>query len=309
MYDGNTEILMHDGSLCKIDELKVGDEIMGTDSRSRVIKNIITSSASNMYNINVDDGARFVCTENAILTLVGIPPEVKKKGNSYSVTFSTKGEMQEIDFINEDEAKRFADKVSDDVFDMSIKDYLDLSNRDNLCLYNLPVEFNMSDENVLDIADCLYNIGNFLRYGIRDGYLPRIPKGILLSSLKQRFEFFYDLLDYMNKYYEYHQVEIYNNLGLVKDIEFLSRSIGVSILIYKRSSRWHNCVIKIYVPRLVSPSGDVIDELYLDKVLTRRRRHKFKIEDIRTNSTKSYKIELDSQYKHFLLSTFFVAHI
>ena len=64
----DTKILMFDGTLKKVQDILIGDQIMGDDSRPR---NIISTcfGQEQMYDIKLENGDRFTCTESHNLSL------------------------------------------------------------------------------------------------------------------------------------------------------------------------------------------------------------------------------------------------
>lgn len=66
-----TLIRMYDGTLKKVEDIVIGDKIMGDDSTPR---NVISlgSNYSNMYKITMDDDTYFTCNEEHILYLYNI---------------------------------------------------------------------------------------------------------------------------------------------------------------------------------------------------------------------------------------------
>jgi hypothetical protein len=63
-----TEILMHDGSLCRVEDLRVGDLVMGVDSRSRCIRRL-ARGRDIMYEVRPTKGEPFVVNKDHILSL------------------------------------------------------------------------------------------------------------------------------------------------------------------------------------------------------------------------------------------------
>ena len=64
----NTEILMYDGTIKKVQDVKVGDLLMGDDSRPR---NVLTLARGReqMYKISSKKGDYYICNESHILSL------------------------------------------------------------------------------------------------------------------------------------------------------------------------------------------------------------------------------------------------
>ncbi|HRK60210.1 MAG TPA: Hint domain-containing homing endonuclease, partial [Candidatus Kapabacteria bacterium] len=65
----DTPVLMADGSILPVQEIKVGDRIMGDDSMSRNVLSV-TTGKENLYRITPIKGESWVCNESHILSLV-----------------------------------------------------------------------------------------------------------------------------------------------------------------------------------------------------------------------------------------------
>ena len=65
----DTDILMHDGSIKKVQDIVVGDIVMGPDSTSRKVLNLHRGNEL-MYKITPTKGDSFVVNENHILSLI-----------------------------------------------------------------------------------------------------------------------------------------------------------------------------------------------------------------------------------------------
>lgn len=95
-HAAGTEILMYDGSVKKVEDVVVGDIIMGDDNTPRFVLNLARGSEM-MYKITPNSGEPFVVNENHILSLKATN-EGKKWASSY------KGDEYELikvkDYIN-----------------------------------------------------------------------------------------------------------------------------------------------------------------------------------------------------------------
>lgn len=63
-----TEILMFNGSIQKVEDVKIGDKLMGPDSKARTVLNL-AHGRENMYDITPTKGDKFTVNENHILSL------------------------------------------------------------------------------------------------------------------------------------------------------------------------------------------------------------------------------------------------
>ena len=62
------KILMNNGSIKKVENIKVGEYLMGPDSKPREVKNLVTGK-SEMYKITPSKGDSFVVNKHHILFL------------------------------------------------------------------------------------------------------------------------------------------------------------------------------------------------------------------------------------------------
>lgn len=109
-YD--TNIIMFDGSLKKVQNIIVGDKIMGDDSKPRTILSLARGKET-MYKIVQNNGDNYIVNESHILSL------------KYS--------------------KDYKNNKKGDIIDINILDYLNLPKSVSLMGYKVPVEFKEED--------------------------------------------------------------------------------------------------------------------------------------------------------------------
>ena len=146
----DTPIIMYDGTVKAVQDIKEGELLMGDDSTPRAVLSTCVGEEQ-MYNIVPIKGDSFKCNESHILSL---------KISSHKVihrcyqTFYAKYFDHSIrkyctkHFPTAKEAELFLLSVTDpDILDISVKDFLSLSKtvRDQLKLYHVPVEFEEKD--------------------------------------------------------------------------------------------------------------------------------------------------------------------
>jgi hypothetical protein len=68
-FEKNTEVIMADGTLKKVQDVVIGDKLIGTDSTARTVKTLFRGREK-MVEILLRDGTSFVCNESHILSLV-----------------------------------------------------------------------------------------------------------------------------------------------------------------------------------------------------------------------------------------------
>jgi hypothetical protein len=64
----NTPVIMHDGSVKMVQDVQIGDKLMGPDSTPRTVLNT-TTGYGKMFRINPIKGDSFTCNEDHILSL------------------------------------------------------------------------------------------------------------------------------------------------------------------------------------------------------------------------------------------------
>ena len=64
-----TPILMYNGDIKPVEEIKKGDYLMGPDSKPRLV-NSVTTGKEELYNVNPIKGESFICNKSHILSLV-----------------------------------------------------------------------------------------------------------------------------------------------------------------------------------------------------------------------------------------------
>lgn len=105
-----TEILMHDGSIKKVEEVVVGDMLMGPDSQPREVLKLVRGNEK-MYEIQPVKGSPFIVNENHMLSLKWSRNMTKRKHG--------------------------------DIVNCTVKEYLNLTKteKDNLKLWRTGVDF------------------------------------------------------------------------------------------------------------------------------------------------------------------------
>ena len=154
------KVLMFDGNIKNVEDIKIGELVMGDDSTPRTVLET-HSGIDTMYKITNLKGECYTVNSHHILSLMYTGKKNLRDRldrQSYQVvwfdktkyklnykTFSYKNKEKEDVYI---EAKNFLDCIIDDrKVDIPIKDFLKLSKkyRDNLLGYQVPIEFTEQD--------------------------------------------------------------------------------------------------------------------------------------------------------------------
>lgn len=103
-HDGNAKVIMFDGSIKLVKDIKQGDKLMGIDSKPRVVK-AICRGISDMYEVTPVKGDKHVFNEHHILTLRA----------SYTGYGYTKGQLVDIsikDYLKSNKTKKHQLKLA-----------------------------------------------------------------------------------------------------------------------------------------------------------------------------------------------------
>jgi hypothetical protein len=160
----NTPIIMYDGSIKMVQNIKVGDKLMGDDSTSRVVLSTCTGQEQ-MYDIVPIKGETFGCNESHILSL--------KFSGHKSITWDTSRTSYIVKWFDKinikcrckcfreyNSAEEFLETITDDaIIDISVRDYLKLpiGIKTKLRLYHVPIEFNEVDTDIDPFFTTQYN--------------------------------------------------------------------------------------------------------------------------------------------------------
>ena len=152
----NTPILMYDGNIKMVQDIKDGDLVMGDDSKPRRVFGV-TRGRDTMYEIKNTKGESYIVNSEHIISLkYGQKKQLRDRidRSSYHViwfnkvnicfnskTFSYKNKNKDIVYM---EASKFYNNIQDDLYiDIPIQKYLSLSSnfKDFLKGYKVPVIF------------------------------------------------------------------------------------------------------------------------------------------------------------------------
>lgn len=154
-YD--TPVMMFSGKIKMVQDIKVGDLLMGDDSLPRTVKSLARGREM-MYKVIPTKGEPYTVNESHILSLkIDGHKSVTKSTNGWTVKYFDHENMQmKHKYFNDDaliQAKNFASSIkTENVIDICVTDYLKLQDSsststsahgdDSLLLgYSVPVEF------------------------------------------------------------------------------------------------------------------------------------------------------------------------
>lgn len=128
-------ILMHDGSIKKVEDIVVGDKLMGPDSTERTVHTLYNGT-DKMVEIQPIKGSSFIVNENHVLSLI----KTRRYGQEYKRKYK-------------DGRKR----IHNPIINIKVKDYLKLptSLQADLKLYRTGVEF---EQKSLEIPPYIFGL-------------------------------------------------------------------------------------------------------------------------------------------------------
>lgn len=304
-----TEIIMYDGSIKKIEDIKVGDLVMGDDSTPRRVLGT-NNGIDTMYKITNKKGDSYTVNSEHILSLKYTGKKyIKDRVNRHSyqvvwfdketiklryTTFSYKNKNKEQVYK---EAKQYLNELIDDNYiDISIKKYMTLSKKyaDNLRGYQVPIDFQHKNVQIDP-----YIMGKSLTSNSNSN----VPYNYKCNSRENRLKLLAGFIDghgnYKNNCFEIIKSSEYEHL--LNDIVYVTRSLGFAC--YKN---------RIKTSFKVIISGDKINEI---PSILNNSNVKNTVKDVLVNSIKIEKIgqgeyygfELDGNHR-FVLGNFIVTH-
>lgn len=261
-HSKGTKILMFDGSTKPVEEIDIGDKIMGPDGKPRKVLRL-TNGIQNMYKISPNIGEPFVVNEDHILSLkcTGLRKNPKyksqdKKGNIVNLTvkdylqkskyfkhiyklyrvgidkFENQKEDLPIDpyifglWLGDGNSHDFALTT----VDQEIKEELDyFSKKEGLFLRKNNILFTISNYELNKSKGTKGNRLNLILKELKVYKNKHIPQVYRTSTIENRKKLFAGILDSdghnHNGYFEITQ----KNKKLFDDIVFLARSLGFGV--------------------------------------------------------------------------------
>lgn len=247
----NTPILMFDGSVKMVQDIMVGDLVMGDNSSSREVLSL-HRGRDQLYTVHPIKGDPFIVNSEHILCLKysgkGAIEKVTRKCKTYYKAVhldNSSMTLKSRTFTKKQDAEDFLQTFTseDKILEVSVKDYIGLSSRlkKNIKAYRVSVEFPL-----IDVPSCPYAFGTWLMGHDADETIKplfalyptitknkHIPRVFLCNHSSIRSELLAAILD--KEAYLIHNCYklIVKNERLANDILFLCRSLGLAA--YKKS--------------------------------------------------------------------------
>ena len=199
----DTKILMHDGSIKNVQDIRVGDVVMGDDSTPRSVLSL-GQGEDMMYDIIPTKGEKYTVNSEHILCLKqsGVGCIKCVRGNAFkTIRFSpTSKKLKHKTFETYDEAVDYLNSFDeeDNITEISVKDYLQLSDevKDNwLKGYRVGVDF---PHKTVDFDP--YIIGLWLGDGCSSTTLISSQDAAILGYLNKTLPEYGLMLNYYSKY-------------------------------------------------------------------------------------------------------------
>jgi hypothetical protein len=285
----NTPVIMYDGSIKMVQNIKAGDTIMGDDSTPRKILSTCRGKET-MYKIRQSYGDDYIVNESHILSLKLIKnPKIKYKEKTIEVIWFTKEQKNKKIFRYSlfNKAKSFLKtlpKVSS-IIDINVTEYINKSNEWKKAYKGFKVRLDFIEQNVeLDPYILGLWLGNDKQIVnncdlIENKHIPNIYK---INSTRVRLCLLSGILD--AKRYLYNNQIIEKSKKLANDILFLIRSLGF-YAIMKKIKDYYIIILK------KNQTDQLVYEIKVEKL---------DIDDY-------YGFEIDGNHR-FLLGDFTVTH-
>lgn len=300
------KILMYDGTVKNVEDVKINDELMGMDSTKRIVHSLY-SGVGNMYKIKPIKGEAFIVNEDHVLTLVS--------------TTSHKN--------------RFPCDKGGEITDVRVADYLKWPNWKKHInkLFKVPVEFNHKNPLPIDpyILGAILGDGSFLhssnvknedsntikefssytkslKMKSDNKFIPHVYK---TSPKHSRLQILAGLLDACGSFSKNCYNFVSKSKTLSEDLAFISRSLGLRATLTKTKKTSQNDTPGLYWRVSISGNTDIIPFKVKYKKSQPRRQKKdvlrtdFSIEYIGKGDYYGFGVDKDNRY---LLDDFTVTH-
>jgi hypothetical protein len=219
----NTPVLMYNGSIIPVQDVKNGDMLMGPDSMPRIVQGV-TKGRSFLYKITPLYGSAFVCNGNHILTLSGMIPFLisrKDKIPNHKVVYSAKGFKKFKNFDMLEEAIHFKNTLVPDIVDISLRDYINLPLKAKryLKLYHTEVTFPKRERPAVDsfVSGALVGMDVYVDTILQKIFLPGFIKDKKSFAWFKNYSCYVVLDEYLNMYElkSYHDETYFYSLMLI----------------------------------------------------------------------------------------------
>ena len=248
-----TPIILYNGKIINVENIKHGDILMGDDSTPRIVFSI-ARGIDRMYDVIQSNGDKYTVNSEHILCLKVIDyPCIKyNKNNNYSIKWIENNNFKKIIFEDKNNAHLYFDEIkknsltNNNILEISIKDYLELSDKKKEMLrgYKVPLDFPEKEITIDPYMLGTYlgneSIGvNYYLTNMTEKY-KNIPDIYKYNTQHIRLQVLKGLIDSIG-IINNNRIELnINNLILLNDTLYIARSIGLNCFINENIIYIHN---------------------------------------------------------------------
>lgn len=245
----NTPILMYDGSIKKVQDINVGDQLMGDDSKPRTVLSLARGTDM-MFDIIDVHGEKYTVNQEHILCLKasGLPLiKHNVKNNNYRIQWIENNKLNSKTFTykNQPEANNFYKSIiNEQILEISVKEYLNLPKSTKTLLkgYKHSVEFPSRP-----VPSDPYIVG----FSLKNGECPSLYK---CNDRQVRLKLLAGILD-ANAHFSQGKFQLSHTIQepLLNDVVYLARSLGFA---YNKNSIYGQGIedIPTLTPQKITPS-------------------------------------------------------
>jgi len=132
-------IIRKDTGRCEIiNKLQIGDNLLSIDNKISKVT-AINCTTKKLYKIVFNDQFLF-CSEDTVLTVCGLTPDIIFLDSVYYLTYSIRGKDFCKIFTEKNKAEEFKNNIPNDIYEISVKDILKQTPR-HIYLFPQTVEY------------------------------------------------------------------------------------------------------------------------------------------------------------------------
>ena len=211
--DPNTGVLMYNGDIKIIKDIKINEFIMGDDSTPRKVLSVCEGEET-MYDIIPKIGYSFRCNGPHILTLQGLIPQIYSTYNKWVIKYTQLGISKIKEFNNLNDCNSFRYTLPDDIYDISVNEYL--KGRHIGYIIHSNVKFQPTK---------LHNFPYIIGYEL--DYFKKINTVYKINSYNNRLYLLSGIIDKLGSLYKKTIIIKYCSMCFLKDVEFIALSLGL----------------------------------------------------------------------------------
>lgn len=306
----NTPIIMYDGTIKKVQDIKVGDQLMGEDSQPRNVLSL-GRGRDKMFRIIPSKGDSFIVNSGHILSLKSIKTNdiVDIELNNYLNLDKKEKEQLRLYRVGVDFCKK---EILFDPYIMGLY----LGNKDSnisngnsevikylkttLIQYNMFLHYTGQnyDYEMLPINESLY--GNVFTDNFNFNNTKHIPDCYKINTRQIRLELLAGIID-NSGYYSYQDITIiHHDKNLCNDILYLVRSLGLVATMFERGN-----IIRVVIEGEIGIIPVKIRHLNRNKNKDKKLSVTFDVKELKKDNY--YGFTLDGNHR-YLLGDFTVTH-